>query len=105
MRDSWEYKILFALFCQGASVNYNVDGIFLLNKGLIIAVCWVQNLGTGNSFLFSADLFCERTSLALPGQAAPLPHACQSCLLGFKFCSCQALENMFSPSKYVWSST
>lgn len=102
---SREYKIFFTLYCQGAGVNYAMDDIFLLNEGPIIAVCWAQNLGTGNSFLLSVAPFHERASLALPGRAAALPPACRSCLLGFKFCSCQALENMFSSCKNVWSST
>ena len=76
-----------------------MDDIFLFNEGLIIAVCGAENPGTGKDFLLSVAPFCE-PALRLAEQP-PTP---RSCLPGFTACSCQALKNVFSSSKNIWSS-
>lgn len=91
-----ECKISFTLYCKGTGVNCAVHKVFLLNEPVIIAVCWTQDLGMGHSPC-SQWLISVSTALALPAQAA-VPW---SSLLGFKFLSCQTLENVFSSGKNV----
>lgn len=100
---AWECKISFTLYCQGTGVNCAMDKVFLLNEAVVIAVCWAPDLGIGHSSLLWVPRFRERYARSVcPGSHPPAP---RSSLLGFKFRSCQTLENMFLSSKNVWSST